>query len=151
MFERFTDRARRSVVLAQEEARSHRHDYIGTEHLLLGLISEGAGVAAQVLQTQVSALDELRRRVDHIIGSGHTEPGGHILFTPATKFSLELALRNALQLGHSHIGTEHLLLGLISEGDGVAAQVLYWSGITLDAVRDQAVRILAGIDEVQPA
>ena len=124
MFERFTDRARRVVVLAQEEARMLNHNYIGTEHILLGLIHEGEGVAAKALESMGISLDAVRAQVEEIIGQGQQAPSGHIPFTPRAKKVLELSLREALQLGHNYIGTEHILLGLIREGEGVAAQVL---------------------------
>ncbi len=124
MFERFTDRARRVVVLAQEEARMLNHNYIGTEHILLGLIHEGEGVAAKALESLGISLDAVREQVQDIIGQGQQPPTGHIPFTPRAKKVLELSLREALQLGHNYIGTEHILLGLIREGEGVAAQVL---------------------------
>jgi ATP-dependent Clp protease ATP-binding subunit ClpC len=124
MFEKFTDKARRVVVLAQEEAKMLNHNYIGTEHILLGLIHEGEGVAAKALEALGINLDAVREQVQEIIGQGQTPPTGHIPFTPRAKKVLELSLREALQLGHSYIGTEHLLLGLIREGEGVAAQVL---------------------------
>ena len=124
MFERFTDRARRVVVLAQEEARMLNHNYIGTEHILLGLIHEGEGVAAKALESLGISLEAVRSQVEEIIGQGQQAPSGHIPFTPRAKKVLELSLREALQLGHNYIGTEHILLGLIREGEGVAAQVL---------------------------
>src|SRR6218665_2543848 len=124
MFERFTDRARRVVVLAQEEAKMLNHNYIGTEHILLGLIHEGEGVAAKALESLGISLDAVREQVQDIIGQGQQQPTGHIPFTPRAKKVLELSLREALQLGHNYIGTEHILLGLIREGEGVAAQVL---------------------------
>ena len=124
MFERFTDRARRVVVLAQEEARLLNHNYIGTEHILLGLIHEGEGVAAKALESLSISLEAVRSQVEDIIGQGGSSPSGHIPFTPRAKKVLELSLREALQLGHNYIGTEHILLGLIREGEGVAAQVL---------------------------
>ena len=121
MFERFTDRARRVVVLAQEEARMLNHNYIGTEHILLGLIHEGEGVAAKGLESLGISLEAVRSQVEEIIGQGQQAPSGHIPFTPRAKKVLELSLREALQLGHNYIGTEHILLGLIREGEGVAA------------------------------
>ena len=121
MFERFTDRARRVVVLAQEEARLLNHNYIGTEHILLGLIHEGEGVAAKALESLGISLEAVRNQVEEIIGQGGSSPSGHIPFTPRAKKVLELSLREALQLGHNYIGTEHILLGLIREGEGVAA------------------------------
>jgi ATP-dependent Clp protease ATP-binding subunit ClpC len=144
MFERFTDRARRVVVLAQEEARMLNHNYIGTEHVLLGLISEGEGVAARVLRTMGVSLEAVRFQVEEIIGQGQTAPPGHLPFTPRAKKVLELSLREALQLGHNYIGTEHILLGLIREGEGVAAQVLQKMGGNLQRVREQVVQTLSG-------
>jgi hypothetical protein len=144
MFERFTDRARRVVVLAQEEARLLNHNYIGTEHLLLGLIHEGQGVAARALESLDVSLEAVRARVEEIIGQGQSAPTGHIPFTPRVKKVLELSLREALQLGHNYIGTEHILLGLIREGEGVAAQVLAELGAGLDRVRQQVVQLLSG-------
>jgi Clp amino terminal domain, pathogenicity island component/UvrB/uvrC motif len=144
MFERFTDRARRVVVLAQEEARMLNHNYIGTEHILLGLIHEGEGVAAQALESLGISLEAVRQQVEEIIGQGQQAPSGHIPFTPRAKKVLELSLREALQLGHDYIGTEHILLGLIREGDGVAAQVLVRLGADLNSVRQQVIRLLHG-------
>ncbi len=144
MFERFTDRARRVVVLAQEEARMLNHNYIGTEHILLGLIHEGEGVAAKALESLGISLDAVRQQVEEIIGQGQQAPSGHIPFTPRAKKVLELSLREALQLGHNYIGTEHILLGLIREGDGVAAQVLVKLGADLNRVRQQVTRLLTG-------
>jgi len=144
MFERFTDRARRVVVLAQEEARMLNHNYIGTEHILLGLIHEGEGVAAKALESLGIALEGVRQQVEEIIGQGQQAPSGHIPFTPRAKKVLELSLREALQLGHSYIGTEHILLGLIREGEGVAAQVLVKLGADLNRVRQQALQLLSG-------
>ncbi len=120
MFQRFTDRARTVVVLAQDEARRLDHNYIGTEHLLLGLIREGEGVAAKALESLGISLDSVRQQVEQIIGQGQQAPSGHIPFTPRAKKVLELSLRESQQLGHNYIGTEHILLGLIREGDGVA-------------------------------
>src|SRR6187402_15742 len=144
MFERFTDRARRVVVLAQEEARLLNHSYIGTEHILLGLIHEGEGVAAKALESLSISLEAVRNQVEEIIGQGQQAPGGHIPFTPRAKKVLELSLREALQLGHNYIGTEHILLGLIREGEGVAAQVLVKLGADLNRVRQQVLQLLAG-------
>ena len=144
MFERFTDRARRVVVLAQEEARMLSHNYIGTEHILLGLIHEGEGVAAKALESLGISLDAVREQVQDIIGQGQQQPTGHIPFTPRAKKVLELSLREALQLGHSYIGTEHILLGLIREGEGVAAQVLQKLGADLNRVRQQVIQLLSG-------
>ncbi|QCB95868.1 ATP-dependent Clp protease ATP-binding subunit [Arthrobacter sp. PAMC25564] len=144
MFERFTDRARRVVVLAQEEARMLNHNYIGTEHILLGLIHEGEGVAAKALESLGISLDGVREQVQEIIGQGQQAPSGHIPFTPRAKKVLELSLREALQLGHNYIGTEHILLGLIREGEGVAAQVLVKLGADLNRVRQQVIQLLSG-------
>ena len=144
MFERFTDRARRVVVLAQEEARMLNHNYIGTEHLLLGLIHEGEGVAAKALESMGISLEAVRSQVEEIIGQGQAAPTGHIPFTPRAKKVLELSLREALQLGHNYIGTEHILLGLIREGEGVAAQVLQKLGADLNRVRQQVIQLLSG-------
>jgi len=144
MFERFTDRARRVVVLAQEEARMLNHNYIGTEHILLGLIYEGEGVAAKALESLGISLEGVREQVEQIIGQGQTAPAGHIPFTPRAKKVLELSLREALQLGHNYIGTEHILLGLIREGEGVAAQVLQKLGADLNRVRQQVIQLLSG-------
>ncbi len=144
MFERFTDRARRVVVLAQEEARMLNHNYIGTEHILLGLIHEGEGVAAKALESLSISLDGVREQVQEIIGQGQQAPSGHIPFTPRAKKVLELSLREALQLGHNYIGTEHILLGLIREGEGVAAQVLVKLGADLNRVRQQVIQLLSG-------
>jgi ATP-dependent Clp protease ATP-binding subunit ClpC len=144
MFERFTDRARRVVVLAQEEARMLNHNYIGTEHILLGLIHEGEGVAAKALESMGISLEAVRSQVEDIIGQGQAAPTGHIPFTPRAKKVLELSLREALQLGHNYIGTEHILLGLIREGEGVAAQVLQKLGADLNRVRQQVIQLLSG-------
>jgi ATP-dependent Clp protease ATP-binding subunit ClpC len=144
MFERFTDRARRVVVLAQEEARLLNHSYIGTEHILLGLIHEGEGVAAKALESLSISLEAVRSQVEEIIGQGGSSPSGHIPFTPRAKKVLELSLREALQLGHNYIGTEHILLGLIREGEGVAAQVLVKLGADLSRVRQQVIQLLSG-------
>ena len=144
MFERFTDRARRVVVLAQEEARLLNHNYIGTEHILLGLIHEGEGVAAKALESLGISLDAVREQVQDIIGQGQQAPSGHIPFTPRAKKVLELSLREALQLGHNYIGTEHILLGLIREGEGVAAQVLVKLGADLSRVRQQVIQLISG-------
>jgi ATP-dependent Clp protease ATP-binding subunit ClpC len=144
LFERFTDRARRVVVLAQEEARLLSHSYIGTEHILLGLIHEGEGVAAKALESLGISLEAVRAQVEEIIGQGGSSPSGHIPFTPRAKKVLELSLREALQLGHNYIGTEHILLGLIREGEGVAAQVLVKLGADLGRVRQQVIQLLSG-------
>ncbi|WP_306232961.1 ATP-dependent Clp protease ATP-binding subunit [Agrococcus beijingensis] len=144
MFERFTDRARRVVVLAQEEAKLLNHNYIGTEHILLGLIHEGDGVAAKALEQLGISLDAVRAQVQDMIGTGSQQTTGHIPFTPRAKKVLELSLREALQLGHNYIGTEHVLLGLIREGEGVAAQVLVKLGADLNRVRQTVNQLLAG-------
>ncbi|WP_026430440.1 ATP-dependent Clp protease ATP-binding subunit [Schaalia georgiae] len=144
MFERFTDRARRVVVLAQDEARGLKHNYIGTEHLLLGLITEGEGVAAKALETMGIKGDAVRKSVIEIIGEGEKPVEGHIPFTPRAKRVFELSLREALQLGHNYIGTEHLLLGLLKEGEGVAAQVLTKQGADLAQVRQTVIQMLSG-------
>jgi Clp amino terminal domain, pathogenicity island component/UvrB/uvrC motif len=144
MFERFSDRARRVVVLAQEEARMLEHNYIGTEHLLLGLIHEGDGTAARSLRALGVDLETVRGEVEALVGRGQQPVPGHIPFTSRAKKSLELALREMVQLGHDYIGTEHLLLGLIREGDGVAAQVLRQRGVELNRVRQEVIRQLHG-------
>src|SRR3984957_10040789 len=149
MFERFTDRARRVVVLAQEEARMLNHNYIGTEHILLGLIHEGEGVAAKALESLGISLEAVRQQVEEIIGQGQQAPSGHIPFTPRAKKVLELSLREALQLGHNYIGTEHILLGLIREGD--AAQVRVKLGADLNRVRQQVIQLLHGYQGKEPA
>jgi ATP-dependent Clp protease ATP-binding subunit ClpC len=144
MFERFTDRARRVVVLAQEEARLLNHNYIGTEHLLLGLIHEGEGLAAKALESLGVSLDQVRSQVEDMIGVGTATPQGHIPFTPRAKKVLELSLREALQLGHNYIGTEHILLGLLREGEGVAAQVLMKMGLDMQKVRQTVLQLMQG-------
>jgi ATP-dependent Clp protease ATP-binding subunit ClpA len=144
MFERFTDRARRVVVLAQEEARMLNHNYIGTEHILLGLIHEGEGVAAKALESLGISLDAVRGQVEEIIGQGQAAPTGHFPFTPRAKKVLELSLREAKQLYSRHIGTEHILLGLIREGEGVAAQVLQKLGADLNQISQQVMLVLKG-------
>jgi ATP-dependent Clp protease ATP-binding subunit ClpC len=143
VFDKFTDRARRVVVLAQEEARMLNHSHIGTEHLLLGVIREGQGVGAMALEREGISLDTIRREVEGIIGHGEQSAGEQIPFTTRAKKVLELSLRESLQLGHDYIGTEHLLLGLIREGDGVAAQVLDRLGASEDDIRNQVIRLLA--------
>jgi ATP-dependent Clp protease ATP-binding subunit ClpA len=142
MFERFTDRSRRVVVLALEEARLLDHNYIGTEHLLLGLIREGEGVAAKALESLGISLEAVRQQVEEIIGQGQEAQSGHIPFTPRAKKVLELSLREVQQLGHNYIGTEHILLGLIREGDGVAGQVLARLGADLNQVRRRVIQLL---------
>ena len=146
MFERFTDRARRVIVLAQEEARMLNHNYIGTEHILLGLIQEGEGVAAKALESMGISLEDVRGEVEAIIGHGTQPHNGHIPFTPRAKKVLELSLREGLQMGHKYIGTEFLLLGLIREGEGVAAQVLTKLGADLPRVRQQVIQLLSGYE-----
>ena len=144
MFERFTDRARRVIVLAQEEARTLQHNYIGTEHLLLGLIREGEGVAAKALASKGVTLDDTRKQVEEMIGKGNASPNGHIPFTPHARQVLELSLREALQLGHSYIGTEHILLGLIHEGEGVGTQVLIKMDVNLGELRSATIDLIRG-------
>jgi Clp amino terminal domain, pathogenicity island component/UvrB/uvrC motif len=151
MFERFADRARRAVMLAEVEAGMLNHNYIGTEHILLGLIHEGEGVAAKALESLGISLEAVRQQVEEIIGQGQQAPSGHIPFTPRAKKVLELSLREALQLGHNYIGTEHILLGLIREGEGVAAQVLAMLGADLTRVRQQVIQLLHGYQGKEPA
>jgi ATP-dependent Clp protease ATP-binding subunit ClpC len=151
MFERFTDRARRVMDLAQDEARRLNHTYIGTEHLLLGLVGEGEGVAARALTSLGIGLDAVRQQVEEIIGQGQQAPSGRIPFTPRAKKVLELARREALQLGHNYIGTEHILLGLIREGEGVAARVLVQLGGDLDPVRQRVIQLLHGTQGMERA
>jgi ATP-dependent Clp protease ATP-binding subunit ClpC len=141
MFERFSTRARRAVVLAQEESRLLNHDYIGTEHILLGLLAEQAGVAARVLSSLDITLGAARDQVREMIGEGTHEASGHIPFTPRAKKVLELSLREAMRLRSEIIGTEHLLLGLIAEGDGVGAQILERLGASADVVREKVVEL----------
>src|SRR5439155_19830628 len=152
MFERFTGRARQVVALAGEEARILNHGWIGTEHILLGLIHEGDGYAARTLESLGISLDAVRQQVEEIIGRGQQAPSGHIPFTPRAKKVLALSLREALQLGHGYIGTEHILLGLVREGEGVAAQVLQQLGADLDRVRRTVTQLLQGYEggEVAP-
>jgi ATP-dependent Clp protease ATP-binding subunit ClpC len=143
MFQRFTDRARRAVVRAQEEARTLNHDYTGTEHLLLGLTHESVGgVAAKALESMGISLDAVRERVEEVTGRGEQAPSGHIPFTPQAKEVLKLAMGESVHLGHQYIGTEHILLGLIREGDGLAAQVLTGLGADLNGAREQVTRLL---------
>jgi ATP-dependent Clp protease ATP-binding subunit ClpC len=144
MFERFTDRARRSLFLSQEEARRLNHNYVGTEHLLLGLVSEGQGVAAKALESLGISPEAVRAQVEESIGRGQRGPTGHIPFNPRAKKVLELSLREATQLGHNYIGTEHLLLGLLREGEGMAAQVLVRLGADRSRVRQQVIQLLTG-------
>jgi len=150
MFERFTDRARRAVALAQEEAKRLDHNYIGNEHILLGLIREGDGVAAKALESLGISLDAVRQEVEEIIGRGQQTPSEHIPFTPRAKKVLELSLRESKQLGHNYIGTEHILLGLLREGDGVAAQVLVKLGADQNRVRQQVIQLLHGYHGKEP-
>ena len=147
MFERFTSRARRVLVLAQEEARLLGHDFIGTEHILLGLIHEGEGVAAQALERSGITLEVVRDNVERIVGRAGTPPGGSPPFTPRAKKVLELALREALQHGHSYIGTEHLLLGLIREGEGVGARVIESLEVDLDQLYGAIIALMSGTAE----
>ncbi|HZR51669.1 MAG TPA: Clp protease N-terminal domain-containing protein [Streptosporangiaceae bacterium] len=142
MFERFTERARRTIVIAQEEARRLDHNYIGTEHILLGLIREDQGLASHALRAMGLDLDQLREEIEARTGRGSSTPSGHIPFTPQAKKSLELSLRESVQLGAGYIGTEHLLLGMIKEGEGPAAQVLAAHGVALDAARGTVARLL---------
>jgi ATP-dependent Clp protease ATP-binding subunit ClpC len=144
MFERFTDRARRVLVLAQEEARLLNHNFIGTEHLLLGLIHESEGVAAKALESLGVSLEAVRAKVAETIGPAGSSTTASPPFTPRAKKVLELPLREALQLGHNYIGTEHMLLGLVREGEGVAAQVLVGLGADLPRVRQQVIQLLSG-------
>ena len=141
MFERFTEGARRTVVLAQEEARDLLHNYIGTEHILLGLLRKEDGLAAKALQAAGVSLEEVRRRVEEIIGRGEGHSSGHIPFTPRAKRTLELALREALQMSHQSVATDHILLGILREGEGVAAQVLSAMGVTRHSMRVEVLRI----------
>ena len=150
MFERFTDRARRVVVLAQEEARMLHHNYIGTEHILLGLIHEGEGVAAKTLESLGISLEAVRHQVEEIIGQGQHASSGHIPFTPRAKKVLELSLRESLQLGHNYIGTEHILLAMLREGEGVAAQIMVKLGPDLNRVRQQVIQLLHGYPGKRP-
>jgi ATP-dependent Clp protease ATP-binding subunit ClpA len=150
MFERFTDRARQAVALAQEEATRLDHNYIGTEHILLGLLHEGTGVAARALDSLGISLDAVRQQVEEIIGRGQQTLSGHIPFTPRAKKVLELSFRESQQLGHNYIGTEHILLGLLREGDGVAAQVLVKLGADMNRVRQQVIQLLHGHPAEEP-
>src|SRR6184192_2801600 len=144
VFERFTERARQVVVLAQDEARALRHNYIGTEHILLGLLREEEGLGARVLESLDVTLEEVRAQVARIVGEGDTVTPGQIPFTPRAKKVLELGLREALTLGHNYIGTEHLLLGLVRENEGVGARILLDFGADADKIRDQVIRMLSG-------
>jgi ATP-dependent Clp protease ATP-binding subunit ClpC len=139
MFKRFDDAARRVVIIANDEARKLNHRYIGTEHILLGLLGEGEGVAAKTLESLGISLEGVRQQVVEIIGQGQDAPGEHIPFTPRAKKVLELSLREALQLGHNYIGTEHILLGLIREGEGVATRILADMGADADRVRERVL------------
>ncbi|HUQ63715.1 MAG TPA: Clp protease N-terminal domain-containing protein [Acidimicrobiales bacterium] len=150
MFERFTDRARRVVVLAQEEARLLEHNYIGTEHILLALIHETDGIAAEALRELGISLDAVRSQVQQLIGRGQGSPSGHVPFTPRAKKVLELSLREALQFGHNYIGTEHILLGLVREGEGVGARVLVELGADLASVREKVVSLLGDPVKTEP-
>ena len=152
MFERFTERARQVVVLAQDEARALNHGYIGTEHLLLGLLREEEGIAARVLASLDITVEDVRTQVARIVGQGDEQTvTGQIPFTPRAKKVLELSLREANRLGHNYIGTEHILLGLIREGEGVAAQVLVKLGADLNRVRQQVLQLLSGYQGKEPA
>jgi ATP-dependent Clp protease ATP-binding subunit ClpC len=144
MFERFTDRARRVVVLAQEEARTLNHDYIGTEHILLALIRESGGIAAQALESLGITEEAARQQVEEIIGRGQQDPPrGHIPFTPRAKKALQLSMREAIALGHAYIGTEHILLGFLREDDGVATRVLNGLGVDPNRVRQQVIQLVS--------
>ncbi len=151
MFERFTDQARGCIAHAQDEAREHLHNYIGTEHFLLALIRDEDSVAASVLTSLGASLGELRAATDAIIGYGTRDVSGHIPFTPRAKLVLEMSLREALHLGHNHIGTEHLLLGLLREGDGVGANVLVQHGFTHSRVQSRVARLASDESEDEPA
>jgi ATP-dependent Clp protease ATP-binding subunit ClpC len=144
VFERYTERARQVVVLAQDEARALKHDYIGTEHILLGLLREEEGLAPRVLESLDVAIEEVRAQVAQIVGQGDEMPTGQIPFTPRATKVLNLALDEALALGHNYIGTEHILLGLVSEGEGVGARILLDLGADAESVRDEIIRRLAG-------
>jgi hypothetical protein len=143
LFERFTERAREVVVLAQEEARALRHNYIGTEHILLGLLREEEGLAARVLESLEITVERVRAQVVRIVGSGEEVTSGHIPFTPRAKKGLELALREALNLQHNYIGTEHILLGVVSVNEGVAAHILLDLNAAADTIRSEMLRILS--------
>ncbi len=145
MFERFTERARQVVVLAQDEARALKHNYIGTEHLLLGLLREEEGIAARALQSLDITVEEVRAQVARIVGQGEEVTTGQIPFTPRAKKVLELALREGLSLGHNHIGTEHVLLGLVRENEGVAARILLDFGADAETIRNEIIRMLSGM------
>jgi ATP-dependent Clp protease ATP-binding subunit ClpA len=151
VFERFTERARQVVVLAQDEARLLKHNYIGTEHILLGLLREEEGLAARVLETLGITVEEVRAQVARIVGSGDEVTTGQIPFTPRAKKVLELSLREALGLGHNYIGTEHVLLGLARENEGVAARILLDFGADSEAIRDEIIRMLSGTGRSQQA
>src|ERR671923_1647109 len=151
MFERFDEQARRVVVLAQEEARMLNHNYIGTEHILLGLLHEKQSVAGRALASLGVGLDAVRQQIEEIIGRGEQAPSGHVPFTKRAKKTLELSLRESLQLGHTYIGTEHILLGLLREGEGVAAQVLVKLGAELSRVRQQVIQLMQGYQGQQTA
>ena len=144
MFERFTERARQVVVLAQEEARTLKHNYIGTEHILLGLLREEEGLAARVLESLDITVERVRAQVVRIVGSGEEVTSGQIPFTPRAKKVLELALREALSLGHNYIGTEHILLGLVRENEGVAARILLDFDADSEKIRNEVIRMLSG-------
>jgi len=143
VFERFTPRARNVIVLSQAEARLRNHDYIGTEHLLLALLQESEGVAAQALAALGVDFEAVRAGVDKAVGEGITPPTGNIPFTPRVKHVLEMALRESIDLGHPNIGTEHLLLGMLRDADGVGARVLIDDGVTLAVARQEVVGLLA--------
>ena len=144
MFERFTERARRAIVFAQEEAKALKQNHVGTEHLLLGVIRENESIAARVLENLGISLEDTRERIEEEVEMGSTESIGHIPFTPRAKKVLELSLREALKLGHNDIGTEHSLLGLIKEKEGIAAKILEESGASFESVQEQTVQLLSG-------
>jgi ATP-dependent Clp protease ATP-binding subunit ClpC len=144
VFERFTERSRQVVVLAQDEARRLRHNYIGTEHILLGLLRDQEGLAARVLDSFQVTVEEVRAQVARIVGEGEEVTIGQIPFTPRTKRVLELSLREAMSLGHNYIGTEHILLGIVRENEGVAARILLDFGADAEKVRNEVIRMLSG-------
>jgi ATP-dependent Clp protease ATP-binding subunit ClpC len=150
MFERFTERARQAVVLAQDEARALKHNYLGTEHLLLGLLREEEGIAARVLHDLDVTVDAVRAQVLRIVGEGEAVETGQIPFTPRAKKALELGLREAMSLGHGWIGTEHVLLGVVRESEGVATQILRELGVDEETVRSKVIDTLGGVRPTQP-
>ena len=147
MFERFTERARQVVVLAQNEARALKHNYLGTEHILLGLLGEEEGLAARVLESLDITVEEVHAQIARVVGQGDEAVLGQIPFTPRAKKVLELSLAESLSLGHNYIGTEHLLLGVVRENDGVAARILYDLGADAEKIRTEVIRMLSGPGE----